>query len=94
LRSRDGPFVVAALTVRSEIPLIVLGKIFADQSAEEITAICWKAGMTIKFALALQLKMTRITPTNIFGARNPDKFPLSPEELNWKLAFYINLTRN
>ena len=50
--------------------------------------------MTIKFALALQLKMNRITPTNIFGAKNPDKFPLSPEELNWKLALYRNLARN
>jgi uncharacterized protein (DUF2336 family) len=91
LRSGDGPFVMAALAARSEIPLIILRKIFADQNAEGIIAVCWKAGMTIQFALVLQHKMTRITPTNMLGSSKSNEFPLSDDAMEWQLDFLTRI---
>ena len=94
LRAGDGQFVIAALTTRSGVPLEVARKIFAEQSALGIIALCWKAELPMKFALALQQKMTRIPPDDIIGFTENDKFPLNDDDLSWQLEFFSGLSNS
>ena len=90
LRSGDGQFVTAALTARFGLPLEVAKKIFTEQSAKGIIALCWKADLSMKLALALQQKMTQILPMEAIGFAEDDKFPLSNDELIWQLIFLVS----
>ena len=92
LRAGDGQFVIAALTARSGVPLEVARKIFAEQSAKGIIALCWKAEFPMKLALALQQKMTRIPPGDIIGPTESDTFPLNDDALSWQLEFFSELS--
>ncbi|MBT3764973.1 MAG: DUF2336 domain-containing protein [Rhodospirillaceae bacterium] len=94
LRAGDGQFVIAALTARSGIPMEVARKIFAEQSAKGIIALCWKAELPMKLALALQQKMARIPPGDIIGSTDSDNFPLNDDALSWQLEFFSNLSDN
>ena len=69
-------------------------KIFAEQSALGIIALCWKAELPMKFALALQQKMTRIPPDDIIGFTENDKFPLNDDDLSWQLEFFSGLSNS
>ncbi len=91
VESRDIPFVQAAISVLSGLPLPVVAKIFATRSAKGVLAAGWKAGLSAQAALVLQSSAASISPLDILRPTDEGKYPLSREDMMWQLDFFSDL---
>lgn len=85
---KDMAFVKLALAVRSGIRPSVVDAILASQSPRGVTALAWKAGLGMRFALQLQARGAGIPPRMLLNARNGTDYPLSAVEMEWQLEFH------
>ncbi|GHD56665.1 hypothetical protein GCM10017083_36980 [Thalassobaculum fulvum] len=81
-------FVMAALSVRSGLPEPVVHSMMSSGSAKVVTALAWKAGMTMEFAEQLQLRLAYIEPRDTLRASVGARFPLDDEQLDWQVQMY------
>jgi len=81
-------FVMAALSVRSGLPEPVVHSMMSSGSAKAITALAWRAGMTMEFAEQLQLRLAYIEPRDVLRAAYGTRFPLDDEQLDWQVQMY------
>lgn len=88
LHSGDYSFVLAALTVRSELPMEAVRAIFSTHSAKGIVAAVWKAGLPMEVAVQVQRRMAGISPDEFLEGKTVNKFPLNEDEMEWQLSYY------
>lgn len=67
-------------------------KILEAGSAKGITALAWKAGLTMRSAMQLQLRLGGIPPAEVLNARDGTEYPLSNDEMNWQLNFFETMS--
>lgn len=91
LGAGDRRFVAAALAVLSDLPLGLVEKVGESKSARGVTAVCWKAGLSMRFANQLQIRFAHIAPTAALNPAGGDKFPLTPEEMDWQIEFFASM---
>ncbi len=84
----DRSFVSAALSLLAQIGPDVVQKIAAMESPKGVTALAWKAGLGMRAAVQLQLRLARIAPGKILHPKNGVDFPLTTEEMSWQLEFF------
>lgn len=85
---REKSFVEEALALRAGLSVAVVGKILASGSARGITALVWKAGLSMPLALALQLQIGRVPSSQALRPRDGTRFPMTEDELSWQLSFF------
>ena len=66
-------------------------KVGESKSARGVTAVCWKAGLSMRFATQLQIRYAFIAPTAALNPSGGDKFPLTPEEMDWQIEFFASM---
>lgn len=88
LTQGDRGFVLAALSVRANIPLDAVDKIIGGQSARGVTALCWRAKLSMRLCRQIQLRIANIPPTSVMNAREGTHYPMSDSEMNWQLEFF------
>ena len=88
LASGDRRFVAAALAVLSNLPVALVEKVAESRSARGVTALCWKAGLGMPLATRLQLRFAHIAPNATVSSVEADKYPLTPDEMNWQIDFF------
>ncbi len=84
----DHGFVTAALSLKAGVPAQLIDKVVSAHSAKGITALAWKAGFGMRFAVKLQTRFARIGPKDIINARNGIEYPLSEDEMEWLIEFF------
>lgn len=88
LDSGEREFVVASLTLLSEVPKSATKKILESDDPKAVTALAWKAGISMRDAIQLQLKLARIHYSKLLYARDGKHFPLSEEAMQTILRNY------
>ena len=83
----DRVFVSHGLALLSEMPEAVVSKTMSLASAKGVTAIAWKAGLGMRAAVQLQLKLARIPPPKVLQPKDGDEFPMTEDEMVWQLEF-------
>ncbi|MBK19147.1 MAG: hypothetical protein CMM52_09980 [Rhodospirillaceae bacterium] len=81
-------FVTEALALMGEIPVIVVSKAVAMNSAKGMTAVAWKAGLSMNSAVELQLRLARVEPSKAVHPRPGREFPMSDEDMLWQINFF------
>jgi uncharacterized protein (DUF2336 family) len=81
-------FVRAALSVMAEVPDAVVDKIISARSAKGVTALAWKAGLSVRFAVQLQTRFGGISPRQALHPRGGTDYPLTQEEMKWQIEFF------
>lgn len=84
----DRPFVIQALALLGETSADVVSKAVSMSSPKGITALAWNAGLGMRTAVQLQLRLARVPPPKILQARNGTDFPLSEDEMHWQIEFF------
>jgi uncharacterized protein (DUF2336 family) len=84
---RDRPFVRASLVVLSGLSEEVVDRIVTSRSARGLVGLCWKAGLTPRLALQIQLHVGAITPQHALAPRDGD-WPMTSDEMEWHIAFF------
>jgi uncharacterized protein (DUF2336 family) len=84
----DRGFVIAALAQLGEISADMVSKAVSMSSSKGITAMAWKAGLGMRTAIQLQLRLARVPPTKVLQARDGVNYPLTEDEMRWQIEFF------
>lgn len=77
----------AMLAVKADVPLQVIERAAALRSAKAMVALTWKAGLSMRAAVAVQAMLGRLPPDQVLRPDEGGGFPLPIEELRWQLSF-------
>ena len=75
-----------ALLTRAGRP--VIEKIFYSRSAKALTALAWKAGLTMRTSFKIQTMMLKLHADELLPSRAGVAFPLSEDEMRWHLSYF------
>lgn len=84
----DRAFVNEALGRLARIPAMVADKVLASAGPRAITALAWRAGLSMRTAVALQKGIGQVPPRHILNAKGGDGYPLSADSMRWQLEFF------
>lgn len=90
LDSGEREFVVAALSLLADIPKSVTKKIVDSKDPKAVTALSWKAGINMRDAIQIQLKLAKIHYSKLLYARNGKHYPLTKDAMNKLLGSFNN----
>ncbi|WP_374653798.1 DUF2336 domain-containing protein [Dongia sp.] len=80
--------VMAALGRDARLDAVIVKKIMTSMSAKAVTALAWKARLTMRQALQLQLKIAGIPPHQVLNPRGGTDYPLTEREMDWQLELF------
>lgn len=89
LDNGEREFVVSALSLLADIPKSVTKKLVESDDPKAITALAWKAGIPMREAIQLQLKLAKIHYTRILYAREGMDYPLDESTMQKLLQRYM-----
>lgn len=81
-------FVMAALVLLSKLPAEVVRRIIATKTASAVTALSWRAGLSMRTAMALQLRLAHVPPSRVQNALYGVDYPMTPEEMRRQIALF------
>ncbi|MBP2231425.1 uncharacterized protein (DUF2336 family) [Azospirillum agricola] len=84
----DRAFVLAGLAELSQIPVPIVDRIVGTHAARAVTALVWRAGLTMRFARQVQLRLAQIPPKTALNARDGTQYPMTDDEMRWQLEFF------
>ena len=89
LDTGDDGFVISALALRAGISRETAKRILESRSPRTVTALCWKAGHSMRFALEVQKRISRIPPNQLLNAHDGLDFPMSHDEMDFQLELVV-----
>ncbi|MAQ71847.1 MAG: hypothetical protein CL565_06605 [Alphaproteobacteria bacterium] len=84
---RDTEFVEYALAAKTSIPVEAVRKVMKLHAPKPTIALVWKAGLSMRTALAIQREIAKVPSAEIMNPRGGTDYPLTKEELEWQLDF-------
>ncbi|MGE5540402.1 MAG: DUF2336 domain-containing protein [Gemmatimonas sp.] len=90
LAEGDQACVAEGLALLAGLPPATVARIRAARSAKGVTALAWKAGLSMRFAIRLQARFAGVAPGEILNARDGFDFPMARDEMEWMLDFFRN----
>ena len=84
----DRAFVMAGLAELAGIPLGTVDRIITTHSPRAVTALVWRAGLSMRFAKQVQLRLAQIPPKSALNARDGVNYPMAEDEMRWQLEFF------
>lgn len=88
LISGNRAFVTESLALLSGLPPGVVARIISARSAKAITALAWKAGLSMRFAIKLQTRFANVPRREVLHAKNGVDYPMSEEDMEWQINFF------
>lgn len=89
LNANEREFVMAAIALRAGVPLWGVERIVDGRSAKGVTALSWKAGIKMRFAIELQRRLARVAPSSVIHARDGFDYPFSEEDMQGRLDLLL-----
>lgn len=81
LDAGEPEFVIAAVTLRTGFSKDKVQRILNSQNARAVTALTWKAGLTMRCSIQFQLRLSKIHHTRLLNAKGGFDFPLSESQM-------------
>ncbi|MGA7673787.1 MAG: DUF2336 domain-containing protein [Rhizomicrobium sp.] len=80
--------VTRALSVLAKIDEAVVRRMLDSGSAKAVTALCWRAGLSMRIAFKLQTSIMRLKGSDLLPARGGVDFPMNEDEMRWHLGYF------
>ena len=80
--------VIASLSVRTGYRESVVHGILNSGSAKAVTALSWKAGLSMDFAEQLQMRLAYIEDRGVLRGINGSQYPMSEDDMTWQLGMF------
>ncbi len=81
-------FVRHALALLARIPESIVGDIFKSVSPKAVTALAWRARLSMRCALLLQMRAGNIPADRLLNARGGTDYPLTEVAMIWQLEMF------
>ena len=88
LTGGERPFVMAALAERVGAPLDTIDRIIGTHTPRPVVALVWKAGLSMRFAREVQVRLAQIPPQKAINPRAGSAYPMTEAEMRWQLDFF------
>jgi uncharacterized protein (DUF2336 family) len=85
---KDLAFVRHAVILKSRLSAGVVQKMITSGSGKALTALAWKAGLSMDMALTLQRRLGNIEAKSMVQAASGGGYSMSDEDLQWYVEFY------
>ena len=82
-------FARAAIGVRADLPAAVVARILSSASAKAVTALGWRAGLSMEVTIQAQIRLGRINPDAILHGVGK-RYPLTDGEMAMQIAIFSN----
>ena len=79
---------IAALALLAALPPETVARIFQTGSAKAVTAVVWRAGLSMRIAFKIQTLLLRLPTPELLPARDGVHFPLGEHEMTWHLNYF------
>lgn len=86
---RENDFVIDALSMKTGLDQPVIKRMIGTHSAKAVTALCWKAGLSMRFALEMQKVLANVAARELLYPRNGEEYPMSEEDMDWQINFFL-----
>lgn len=90
MNNGEQKYAMAIVAVMADLPLRVVTRACASQSAKGCMAMAWRASLTAKAGEMIQQKLASLNPKEILRSVNGG-FPLDDEALEWQIEFIRDL---
>ena len=80
--------VVTALSLLTGVAPGTIDMVLDAQSGRGITALCWKAGLSMRTALSIQAHIAHVPQANLVLPREGIDYPLAESEILWHLQYF------
>ncbi len=83
-------FVTASIAELARLEEDTVEHILQSQSARAVVALVWKARLSMRVAMKIQLQLARIPPQAVIssGGGAPASYPMAEEEMAWQLRHF------
>lgn len=88
IEKNDRDFVLAALSLKSGLPLPTVAKVVQSRQPKSVTAVVWKAKLSMRTAMRVQLKVALIPAQQILNAKHGVDYPLPDSEFEAQLKLF------
>ncbi len=62
--------------------------ILNSRKAKVVTALCWKAGLSMRLAIKMQTEIAHVPPREVVNARDGVEYPFDEKDMDWQLSFF------
>jgi hypothetical protein len=66
----------------------VVLRIVSARSAKAVTALSWKAGLSMRFAIKLQARFANVPMREVLQAKNGLEYPMSEQDMGWQIDLF------
>jgi hypothetical protein len=80
--------VTAALAILAQVPVETVRKILTFRSAKPVTALAWRAKLSMRVAFRIQRFVMKLPTDELLPAREGVRFPLTDDEMRWHLSYF------
>jgi uncharacterized protein (DUF2336 family) len=88
VNTNDRSFAIAALAVLAGLPLNIARDIIGARNAKAATALAWKAGLSMREAIQIQVRLAGVSPQSVIYAKDGTDYPLAPDDMEFQLEFF------
>jgi uncharacterized protein (DUF2336 family) len=85
LAMQDKEFVLESISLLTGYGRPSINRIFDARAAKSICALCWKAGLSMRFALQLQQILGRVPVSSLIYPKGGTDYPFPEDEMSWQL---------
>jgi len=85
----DNAYVRYALILLTGLPKETVGKMLNTGSSKAITALVWKAGLSMAMAVQIQQKIGRLSGKKVLQPTSDGGFPLTKDDLDWYMESFF-----
>ena len=84
----DGPLVSTSLALLTGLSRALVDRVLTSKNGKGITSLTWKAGLPMRTAYNIQMKIAKLPANQLIPAKNGVHYPLSEEEMTWHLDYF------
>lgn len=81
-------FVIHAVALLADTRPDLVSKMLDTQNGRVITALAWKAGLTMRTALRVQLELAHMPPLTVVNAKDGIDYPFAAPEMAEQLSYF------
>ncbi len=81
-------FVVHAIALLADTAPDLVSKMLDTQNGRVITALAWKAGLSMRTALRVQLELAHMPPSTVVNAKDGIDYPFDAPEMAQQLSYF------
>ena len=90
LSNDDNAFVRHGLGLMARVPLDTAAMMLNSGNGKTVTALAWKAGLTMDLAVTLQKGLCRIKSDKIAGPGEDGGYPMSEDDIEWYTEHFFD----